>query len=172
MSYLIANHLNRLLKVNLDTLKLTSGFIIFVNSQGATFKPNGTQFHTYLSSLQIKHKYLQQDLWRGIRKYASFDWAHITAFRDNLVTVWKSSILKCSVGINVFNSFKFITNLILPLLPLYKLFQIVKFHYLKEFIYTTKIVNAHYFGVHIHYFGSDLLITTTIVKFHYFTFRE
>ena len=49
---------------------------------------------------------------------------------------------------------------------------IVKFHYSKKFIYITKILNAHYIGVHIHYFGSDLLITTTIVKFHYFTFRE
>ena len=37
---------------------------------------------------------------------------------------------------------------------------IVKFHYLKKLIYITKIVNAHYFGVYIHYFGSDLLITT------------
>ena len=54
----------------------------------------------------------------------------------------------------------------------YQLFQIVKFHYLKKFIYITEIVNAHYFRVHIHYFGSDLLITTTVVKFHYFTFRE
>ena len=41
----------------------------------------------------------------------------------------------------------------------------MKFHYLKKFIYITEIVNAHYFG-------SDLLITTTVVKFHYFTFRE
>ena len=48
----------------------------------------------------------------------------------------------------------------------------VKFHYLKKLIYINEIVNAHYFGVHIHYFGSDLLITTTVVKFHYFTFRE
>ena len=48
----------------------------------------------------------------------------------------------------------------------------MKFHYLKKFIYITEIVNAHYFGVHIPYFGSDLLITTTVVKFHYFTFRE
>ena len=50
--------------------------------------------------------------------------------------------------------------------------KIVKFHYLKKFIYITEIVNVHYFGVYIHYFGSDLLITTTVVKFHYFTFRE
>ena len=48
----------------------------------------------------------------------------------------------------------------------------MKFHYLKKFIYITEIVNAHYFEGHIHYFGSDLLITTTIVKFHFFTFRE
>ena len=48
----------------------------------------------------------------------------------------------------------------------------MKFHYLKKLIYITEIVNAHYFGVHIHYFGSDLLITSTVVKFHYFTFRE
>ena len=41
----------------------------------------------------------------------------------------------------------------------YQLFQIVQFHHLKRFIYITEIVNAHYFGVHIHYFGSDLLIT-------------
>ena len=45
----------------------------------------------------------------------------------------------------------------------YKL--LVKFHYLKKLIYITEIVNAHYFGVHVHYFGSDLLLTTTIVKF-------
>ena len=48
----------------------------------------------------------------------------------------------------------------------------MKFHYLKKLIYITEIVNAHYFGVHIHYFGSDLLITTTVVKFHDFTFRK
>ena len=50
--------------------------------------------------------------------------------------------------------------------------KVVKFHYLKKFIYITEIVNAHYFGVHIHYFGSDLLITITIVKFYFFTCRE
>ena len=50
--------------------------------------------------------------------------------------------------------------------------KVVKFHYLKKLIYITEIVNAHYFEVHIYYFGSDLFITTTIVKFRYFTFRE
>ena len=37
--------------------------------------------------------------------------------------------------------------------------------YYTETLYITEIVNAHYFG-------SDLLITTAVVKFHYFTFRE
>ena len=35
----------------------------------------------------------------------------------------------------------------------------MKFQCLKKLIYITEIVNAHYFGVHIHYFGSDLLFT-------------